>query len=98
MEKERFSNIELLRIFAMLLIIAFHYAFKGGFVYESLSVNKMIINVLTMFGELGVNLFVLISGYFMINGTFRWKKVISICLQVYFYNWLSLLILRGGKY
>lgn len=97
MKKERSSNIELLRIFAILLIIAFHYAFKGGFWFETVTVNKMIINVATMFGELGVNLFVLITGYFMINGTFRWKKVVYMMVQVQFYTWLSLFILNNGN-
>jgi len=96
MKKERSSNIELLRIFAILLIVAFHYSFKGGFEFETLSVNKMIINVATMFGELGVNIFVLISGYFMMKGTFRWKKVVYMMLQVHFYSWLSLLIFCKG--
>lgn len=96
MKKERASNIELLRIIAMLLIIAFHYAVKSGFWFETVTVNKMLMNVTEMFGELGVNLFILITGYFMINGTFRWKKVFYMILQVLFYNWLSILVLYNG--
>lgn len=67
MNSRRQSNFELLRILAILFIISFHYVYKGGFNYDSLSVNKMIINVFTMVGEVGVNLFVLITGYFLIQ-------------------------------
>ena len=97
MKKERSSNIELLRIFSIMLIISFHYVFKGGFYFETATVNKIIVDVFTMFGELGVNLFVLITGYFMIHGTFRWKKVIYLMIEVQFYNALTLLIAYRGN-
>lgn len=97
MRKERSSNIELLRIFSMMLIIAFHYVYKGGFVFETVTVNKIIVDIFTMFGEIGVDVFVLITGYFMINGSFRWKKVIYLIGEVQFYNILSIIILHNGK-
>ena len=97
MKKDRSSNFELLRILAMLLIISFHYVFKGGFVFEGFSSNKLIVNVFTMFGELGVNLFVLITGYFMVHSTFRWKKVVLLMLEVQFYHILSMVLLYRGN-
>lgn len=92
-EKERMSNFELLRIFSILLIISFHYVYKGNFVFEALTVNKMIVNYFTMFGEIGVNLFILISGYFMIHSNkIKTKKIVLLLIEVLFYNLLSLLI------
>ncbi len=94
MNSRRQSNFELLRILAILFIISFHYVYKGGFNYDSLSVNKMIINVFTMVGEVGVNLFVLITGYFLIqskNGI-KISKVVLLILEIIFYNLINLLI------
>lgn len=84
--KARQSNIELLRIISMLLIISYHYVYHSGYVFESLTVNSFIVKAFYMFGELGVNLFVLITGYFMINGKFSFKKLIRLVLEVEFCN------------
>lgn len=92
MKKERRSNIELLRIVAMLFIISFHYVYKSGYEFRELSVNSFIIKTFYMFGELGVNLFILISGYFMINGKFSIKKLICLILEVDFYYMIATLI------
>lgn len=92
MKKERKSNIELLRIIAMLLIISFHYVFKSGFEFEGLYINSFIVKAFYMFGELGVNLFILITGYFMVNGKFSIKKLICLVLEVDFYYIISIFI------
>lgn len=92
MKKERKTNIELLRIIAMILIISFHYVYKSNFTFEELSVNSFIVKVFYMFGELGVNLFILITGYFMVTGKFSVKKLIYLIIEVNFYYLLSILI------
>lgn len=89
---QRKSNIELLRIVSMLLIISFHYVYKSGYVFESLSINSFIVKTFYLFGELGVNLFVLITGYFMIKGQFSLKKLIRLILEVEFCHLLALII------
>lgn len=83
MLKKRNSTFELLRIISILLIIIFHYSSKGGYVGNT---NPYSIGVFLSFGELGVNLFMLITGYYMINTNRKWEKVILILAQVYFYN------------
>lgn len=86
--EQRKSNMELLRVISILMIISFHCAFKSGFGFEpGFGINKLIVKIFWMFGELGVNLFVLISGYFMVNSHFKWKKVIRLLLEVQFYHW-----------
>lgn len=92
MKKERKSNIELLRIIAIVLIISFHYVFKSNFKFEELSINSFIVKSFYMFGELGVNLFILITGYFMVSGKFSIKKLICLILEVNFYHTLSVII------
>ncbi|MBQ7410437.1 MAG: acyltransferase [Clostridia bacterium] len=85
--KERKSNFELLRIFAMILIILHHYSLHGGlFKIDSTGINKFIGTTIYFGGKLGVNLFVILSGYFLINSKFKCKKVLKLILQVLFYT------------
>lgn len=89
---ERDSNFELLRILAILFIISFHCAWEGGFEYPAFCFNKFLVESFHMLGELGVNLFILISGYHMIHGSFKIKKLITLLLEVQFYNWICVFL------
>ena len=68
---KRDSNLELLRIIMMILIVAHHFALHGGFDYptDTVSLNRLWIQFIQVGGKLGVNVFVLISGYFLIHST-----------------------------
>lgn len=95
MEKvtKRQSNLELLRILSILLIITFHCVYKGGFEFDSyLTINKFMVKFFWMFGEIGVNLFILISGYFMIKSNFKLKKLLLLIFEVLFYHYITLFI------
>ena len=82
---KRQSNIELLRIVAMVFIIAHHYALHGGIYYNTTD-NIISATFLVALGKLGVNLFVLITGYFMINSSFRIMRIIRLEIAVLFYS------------
>ena len=88
----RSSNFELLRIIAILCIIVFHFSYEGGFSYPAFCFNEFVVYSFHMLGELGVNLFILISGYHMIKGTFKWKKLLTLILEVQFYNWICVFL------
>lgn len=91
--EQRKSNIELLRIISIFLIIIFHCAFKSGFEFGvGLSANKLLVKIFYMFGELGVNLFVLIFGYFMVNSRFKRIKLIRLLAEVQFYHWITIFV------
>ncbi len=90
--KNRQSNIELLRIISILLIISFHYVYKSGYSFETLNYNSFIVKMFYFFGELGVNLFILISGYFLINSKFSMKKLIKLIIEINFYYVVSVVI------
>lgn len=87
----RDSNMELLRILCMFGIVLNHFAIYppwdfGGIV---ISFNKLLIQILLIFGKLGVNCFILISGYFMIRKTSRRvSSILKIWLQILFYSLL----------
>ncbi len=89
--QSRKSNMELLRVFSILMIIIFHCAYKSGFNFSlGFSVNQFLIKSFWMLGELGVNLFMLISGYFMACGHFKWKKLIRLLIEVMFYTQVTI--------
>lgn len=85
--EQRKSNMELLRILSIFMIVVFHCAYKSGFEFsQQFSLNKLVVKTFWMLGELGVNLLVLISGYFMVNGKFKWTKAIRLIAEVLFYS------------
>ena len=89
----RESNLELLRIIAMLFIIMHHYAIYSEFNFtNNLTLNKIIIDTFAAFGKLGVILFIMISGYFYDKSGFKGKKVINLLAKVWIYAIIGLII------
>ncbi len=83
----RQSNIELLRIIAIMGVILLHYNNDTmGFAFaltSSLPVNHAICMIFEAFAICGVNVFVLISGYFLIDSDSRnISKVIELVFQL----------------
>lgn len=83
----RESNIELLRVLSMMGVIVLHYnnpIFGGGLMYAVPgSVNFYILYILETLFACAVNLFVLISGYFMCKSNKRnLIKPIQLIIQV----------------
>lgn len=90
MKKQRNSNIELLRIISIILIVVSHYCVHGigrtTAAHMSFGLNKIILNTL-MVGNLGTILFVLISGYYLINSKeVKLKKLFKLLFQIIFYS------------
>ena len=86
---KRNSAIELLRIIAMILIVAHHFSLHGdfGFSAETVSFNRVWIQFMQFGGKIGVNIFVLISGYFLITAEkLKTQKVLKFILQVLTYS------------
>lgn len=87
--KNRKSNIELLRILIMVLIVSHHFAHHSGFSFPStgITINRLWIQFIDGGGKIGVNIFAIISGYFMIsNSDINKKKIIRIWFQLFFYS------------
>ena len=93
--KTRDSRFELLRIFSMLLIVAHHFAYHGGYVITDTSIgfNVFLYKFFEIGGKVGVNLFVLISGYFLINSKFKISKLIKLLLQVFTYSFVIYIVM-----
>lgn len=98
LNKVKSSNIEILRIIAMLMIIAHHYCVHGIFNYWHTNstltdyFNNVIVGIVAMGGKLGVDIFVLITGYFMIVSDCKFTKVVKLYLTTLLYSLLLLVI------
>lgn len=94
----RQSNIELLRIIAMVLIVMHHYVTHGttNFVYldPPLSAQNVLALFFGAFGRPAVGIFVLICGYFSIKSEFKLPRFVSLVAQVLSYSVILLLIAR----
>lgn len=83
----RASNIELLRILSMFLIVLCHACIHGlKFANYSFSTNYVIAQMLSSGGKLGVNLFILITGYFLHKKEILPSRIFRICKLVWIYS------------
>lgn len=97
--KERQSNIELLRIFSIIGVIILHYNNReigGAFLYtQDLTLNHGILLILESIAVCAVDLFVMISGYFLGDKNERnLIKVFQLLFQVSVFG-LALYVARG---
>ena len=84
--RARKANVELLRIVAMLMIVSHHFAVHGGFDVEKMGLNGVIVSVLSIGGKIGVNVFILISGYYSSFKEFPIKKILKLLAITVFYS------------
>lgn len=93
----RQSNFELLRIIGMLFIVMHHLAVHGDY-GKVLAANSAVIRFFEIGGKIGVNLFILISGYFLIDSQFNYKKIIKLLSETTYYSFfIYLIFLTSGK-
>ena len=88
---DRQTGPELLRIIAMLLIMFHHFALHGGIDYTTFSINNAYLNIIEFGGKIGVNIFVIITGYFSCTSKFSFKRIFKLLFAVEFYS-LTLMI------
>lgn len=81
---ERESGLELLRIIAMIFIIMHHSVGINPLVNSQFEISLRYI--LIQNGKLGVDIFILISSYFMINKNLTIKHILKIVLPTWFYS------------
>lgn len=91
LKTDRSSNFEILRIISIIMIVFCHFASHGGFNFENsdLSLNRIWLYLIEMGGNIGVNIFVIISGYFLINNRnklFDLKKILKLWGKIFFYS------------
>lgn len=98
--KKRVVSIECLRILAMMMVVMLHYLGKGNLLPDLL--GDMGSNGYVAWGMeslciVAVNVYMLISGYFLVNTQFRFSRLIELGFQVLFYSILvSVVLLAVG--
>lgn len=99
--KTRNSAIELLRILAMVLIVLSHSSYHGGFPEEP---SRFLPNTFFLdwmiLGNLGVDIYIIISGYFLSGKPFRPVSLCRLLTQVWFYSFLGygIYLLQGNAF
>lgn len=93
MGEKRKSNFELLRIISIFMIILFHCSWHGGIMESENLLGRITLDLFNQLGELGVNCFVLISGFFALKTKFKPQKLIELIAQVNFYAVAGILVL-----
>ncbi|MBO6257742.1 MAG: acyltransferase family protein [Succinivibrio sp.] len=86
------SGIQLLRIFAMLIIIGFHFTDHGAVkVTDNLptDLNFLFLAFFHLGGGIGNCLFVLITGYLLCDKTFKIRRLILLYSEILFYSVIS---------
>lgn len=98
--KKRIVSIELLRILAMMMVVMLHYLSKGQLLTsltEEFDAGSYIAWLLEAFSIVAVNVYMLISGYFLVESGFKIRRLAELVCQVLFYSLLiPLALLAAG--
>lgn len=93
---QRQSNLELFRIVLMMGIVAHHFVVNSGLLglmSPTLEhTNDVFLWIWGVWGKIGINCFVLITGFFMCQSNFSWKKFLKLICEIEFYKILIYLI------
>ena len=87
--KKRNANMELLRLLLMFMIIMLHALGKSKLLvnlYTEPSVNGLIAWILEALSLCAVNVFILLSGYYLINSEFKLGRLIELIAEMIFYS------------
>lgn len=93
----RNRSLDLLKMISMLLVIGLHFLYYGGFLeqYNTIKTNVLgycftwILEALCYFS---VDVFILITGYFMCESQMKTTRLFSLAKQVWVYSIIGLLI------
>ena len=83
------ANLEVLRCVAMMMVVVLHYLGKGGLLPDltaPLSVQDMAAWLLEAFCIVAVNVYMMISGYFLCESSFKLSRLLTLWLQLWLYS------------
>ncbi|MCM1191772.1 MAG: acyltransferase [Butyrivibrio sp.] len=88
--KKRMAGLELLRCVAMMMVIVLHYLGKGNLLPKltegELDAVGAAAWLLESFCIVAVNVYMLISGYFLCTSSFKLSRLLQLLLQVWLYS------------
>lgn len=87
---KRLANLELLRCVAMMMVVVLHYLGKGGLLADltggHLGGAELAAWLLECFCAVAVNVYMILSGYFLCMSPYKLKRLIQLYLQVWGYS------------
>lgn len=89
--KKKHLGIELLRVVAMMMVVVLHYLDKGHILKpysESMSPANLFFWYVEAFALMSGNVYVLISGYLLVESSWKPQRLVRVLCQVYFYTLL----------
>ena len=88
-KKTRETKFEVLRVLAMLMVVTLHYLDKGGLLHSmdaDRSGGNLAFWLLEALCLVSVNLYVMISGYFLVESRFTLRRLVKLWCEVFFYS------------
>ena len=88
-KKERMANLEVLRCVAMMMVVVLHYLGKGGLLPDltaPLSAQDTVAWLLEAFCIVAVNVYMMISGYFLCESSFKLSRLLTLWVQLWLYS------------
>ncbi|MCM1048759.1 MAG: acyltransferase family protein [Clostridiales bacterium] len=86
----RLANMELLRIVSMLFVVVLHFLWKGDCLtplsQSEIPAYGYLAWGLESFAIVAVNVYMLLSGYFLVESSFKVKRLLTLILQLWFYS------------
>lgn len=88
MRKGRMANLELLRMIAMMMVVTIHTCNHGGLVDLAQKGTLSYYIVWTLYGLsfVAINVYILISGYFLVKSSFSSWRLVKMEMQILFYS------------
>lgn len=101
-KKQRNANMDLLRIVSMLLIVFLHSIDHSGVLENAENCgNGMYFYVRFTYAlcQVCVNIYIMLSGYFMVKSQFRLQKLVTLWMETVFYGLVlrSVFMIAGAK-
>lgn len=98
MNHPRQSSFELLRLLAIIAVVLGHFIRQSGLADTATGANAIINTFLGSGGRISVNVFLLLGSWFMVDATFRLRRIVRLYLEVVFYSIpITLLMITIGK-
>lgn len=95
--KNRNYSMDYLKIISIICIVLFHYFWNAKYSWAQFTYpQRVTVDIFLMLGELGVNCFALISGYFLSASKkpFKISKLAALWGQVFLYSLLSAAVIH----
>ncbi len=89
-QKPRMANLEILRCLAMMMVVVLHYLDKGNILPKLTDTGMNATGMTAWFLEVlcivAVNVYMMISGYFLCTSSFKISRLLQLWLQVWMYS------------